>query len=31
MGKPHPQLTLFVPRDRALAVSRHVWGDVAAS
>lgn len=30
MGKPHPQFTLFVSRDdRALAVSRRVWGDVA--
>ncbi|WEZ85419.1 alpha/beta hydrolase (plasmid) [Rhizobium sp. 32-5/1] len=30
MGTPHPQFTLFVSRDdRALAVSRRVWGDVA--
>ncbi|ASS57006.1 alpha/beta hydrolase [Rhizobium leguminosarum] len=30
MGKQHPQFTLFVSRDdRALAVSRRVWGDVA--
>ena len=29
MGNPHPQFTLFVSRDdRALAVSRRVWGDV---
>ncbi|WP_258159656.1 alpha/beta hydrolase [Rhizobium sp. TH2] len=29
MGTPHPQFTLFVSRDdRALAVSRRVWGDV---
>ncbi|WP_245425485.1 alpha/beta hydrolase [Phyllobacterium brassicacearum] len=29
MGKQHPQFTLFVSRDdRALAVSRRVWGDV---
>ena len=29
MGRPHPQFTLFVSRDdRALAVSRRVWGDV---
>lgn len=30
MGKKHPKFTLFVSRDdRALAVSRRVWGDVA--
>ncbi|MCV9966884.1 alpha/beta hydrolase [Pararhizobium sp. BT-229] len=30
MGDPHPQFTLFVSRDdKALAVSRRVWGDVA--
>nr|WP_277546153.1 MULTISPECIES: alpha/beta hydrolase [Rhizobium] len=30
MGKQHPQFTLFVSRDdRALAVSRRVWGDVS--
>lgn len=30
MGNPHPQFTLFVSRDdKALAVSRRVWGDVA--
>ena len=30
MGKQHPKFTLFVSRDdRALAVSRRVWGDVA--
>ena len=30
MGKQHPQFTLFVSRDdKALAVSRRVWGDVA--
>jgi esterase/lipase superfamily enzyme len=30
MGNPHPQFTLFVSRDdRALAVSRRVWGNVA--
>lgn len=30
MGEPHPQFTLFVSRDdKALAVSRRVWGDVA--
>ena len=30
MGKPHPQFTLFVSQDdKALAVSRRVWGDVA--
>jgi esterase/lipase superfamily enzyme len=30
MGSPHPQFTLFVSRDdRALAVSRRVWGNVA--
>ena len=30
MGKQHPQFTLFVSRDdRALAVSRRVWGNVA--
>ena len=30
MGKRHPKFTLFVSRDdRALAVSRRVWGDVA--
>jgi esterase/lipase superfamily enzyme len=30
MGNPRPQFTLFVSRDdRALAVSRRVWGDVA--
>ena len=30
MGTPHPQFTLFVSRDdRALAVSRRVWGNVA--
>jgi esterase/lipase superfamily enzyme len=30
MGAPRPQFTLFVSRDdRALAVSRRVWGDVA--
>lgn len=30
MGTPHPQFTLFVSRDdRALAVSRRVWGDIA--
>jgi esterase/lipase superfamily enzyme len=30
MGRQHPQFTLFVSRDdRALAVSRRVWGDVA--
>lgn len=30
MGKQRPQFTLFVSRDdRALAVSRRVWGDVA--
>lgn len=30
MGKQHPNFTLFVSRDdRALAVSRRVWGDVA--
>jgi esterase/lipase superfamily enzyme len=30
MGKQHPQFTLFVSRDdRALAVSRRVWGSVA--
>lgn len=30
MGVPHPQFTLFVSQDdRALAVSRRVWGDVA--
>jgi esterase/lipase superfamily enzyme len=30
MGKQHPQFTLFVSQDdRALAVSRRVWGDVA--
>jgi len=30
MGRPHPQFTLFVSRDdKALAVSRRVWGDVA--
>lgn len=30
MGTPHPQFTLFVSRDdKALAVSRRVWGDVA--
>jgi esterase/lipase superfamily enzyme len=30
MGKQHPQFTLFVSRDdRALAVSRRVWGDIA--
>jgi esterase/lipase superfamily enzyme len=30
MGMPRPQFTLFVSRDdRALAVSRRVWGDVA--
>ena len=30
MGKPRPQFTLFVSRDdRALAVSRRVWGDVS--
>lgn len=29
MGKQHPQFTLFVSRDdRALALSRRVWGDV---
>jgi len=29
MGEPRPQFTLFVSRDdRALAVSRRVWGDV---
>ncbi len=30
MGEPRPQFTLFVSRDdRALAVSRRVWGNVA--
>jgi esterase/lipase superfamily enzyme len=30
MGKQHPQFTLFVSRDdRALAVSRRVWGNIA--
>ena len=30
MGEPRPQFTLFVSRDdRALAVSRRVWGDVS--
>ena len=30
MGTPHPNFTLFVSQDdRALAVSRRVWGDVA--
>ena len=30
MGNPHPRFTLFVSRDdRALAVSRRVWGNVA--
>ena len=30
MGEQHPKFTLFVSRDdRALAVSRRVWGDVA--
>jgi esterase/lipase superfamily enzyme len=30
MGKPRPQFTLFVSRDdKALAVSRRVWGDVS--
>jgi esterase/lipase superfamily enzyme len=30
MGAPRPQFTLFVSRDdRALAVSRRVWGDVS--
>ena len=30
MGKQHPQFTLFVSQDdRALAVSRRVWGNVA--
>lgn len=30
MGNQHPQFTLFVSRDdRALAVSRRVWGDVS--
>jgi esterase/lipase superfamily enzyme len=30
MGEHHPKFTLFVSRDdRALAVSRRVWGDVA--
>ncbi|CAH0342539.1 hypothetical protein RHI9324_04263 [Rhizobium sp. CECT 9324] len=30
MGQPRPHFTLFVSRDdRALAVSRRVWGDVA--
>ncbi len=30
MGEKHPNFTLFVSRDdRALAVSRRVWGDVA--
>ena len=30
MGAPRPQFTLFVSRDdKALAVSRRVWGDVA--
>lgn len=30
MGKQHPQFTLFVSRDdKALAVSRRVWGDVS--
>lgn len=30
MGKQHPKFTLFVSQDdRALAVSRRVWGDVA--
>ncbi|WP_371259071.1 alpha/beta hydrolase [Ensifer sp. BR816] len=30
MGKQHPRFTLFVSRDdRALAVSRRVWGDVS--
>lgn len=30
MGEQHPNFTLFVSRDdRALAVSRRVWGDVA--
>lgn len=30
MGNPHPQFTLFVSRDdRALAVSRRVWGNIA--
>ena len=30
MGRQHPKFTLFVSRDdRALAVSRRVWGDVA--
>ena len=30
MGKKHPNFTLFVSRDdRALAVSRRVWGDVS--
>ncbi|CUX54791.1 esterase [Agrobacterium radiobacter DSM 30147] len=30
MGKKHPKFTLFVSRDdRALAVSRRVWGNVA--
>lgn len=30
MGNPHPQFTLFVSQDdRALAVSRRVWGDVS--
>ncbi|MBL8580853.1 MAG: alpha/beta hydrolase [Rhizobiaceae bacterium] len=30
MGTPHPQFTLFVSQDdRALAVSRKVWGNVA--
>ncbi len=30
MGKKHPDFTLFVSRDdRALAVSRRVWGDVS--
>jgi esterase/lipase superfamily enzyme len=29
MGKQHPQFTLFVSRDdRALALSRRVWGDI---
>ncbi|MFI0844205.1 alpha/beta hydrolase [Mesorhizobium sp. IMUNJ 23232] len=30
MGDPHPQFTLFVSRDdRALAVSKRVWGNVS--